>query len=85
MKHHFKISFPHENEAVRHDFVKVKGKCLKVFCYHVNKFTILLFNSIFRIIPEVSTVLYFVEISLREIIADFLASKFWNCFTFQSL
>ena len=33
------------------------------FCYHGNKSTILLFNSIFRTIPKVSSKLYFVEIS----------------------
>ena len=35
---------------------------LKVFCYHGNKSTILLFYSIFRTTPEVSSKLYFVEI-----------------------
>ena len=33
-----------------------------VFCYHGNKSTILLFHSIFRTTPEVSSELYFVEI-----------------------
>ena len=43
-RRHFKISFPCENEAVKHDLVKFKVQCLKVFCYHGNKSTILLFN-----------------------------------------
>ena len=34
---------------------------LNVFCYHGNKSTILLFYSIFRTTPEVSSKLYFVE------------------------
>ena len=38
-------------------------------CYHGNKSTILLFNSIFRTTPEVSGKLYFVEVSLREVMA----------------
>ena len=62
MKRHFKISFPHENEAIKHDFVEFKVQCLKVFCYHGNKSTILLFNSIFRTTPEVSSKLYVFEI-----------------------
>ena len=84
-KLHFKISFPHENEADKLDLVEVKVQCLKVFCCHGNKSTILLFNSIFRTTPEISTKLYFVEISyVSEMLwlfnhkrADFLASKFW--------
>ena len=52
-----------ENEAIKHDVVEFKVQCLKVFCYHGNKSTILLFNSIFRTAPEVSSKLYFVEIS----------------------
>ena len=59
----FKISFPRENKAVKHDLVEFKVECLKVFCYHGNKCTILLFYSIFRTTPEVSTKLHFVEIS----------------------
>ena len=39
-----------------------KVQCLKVFCYYGNKPTILLFYSIFRTTPEVSSKLYFVEI-----------------------
>ena len=35
---------------------------MKVFCYHGNKSTILLFYSIFRTTLEVSSKLYFVEI-----------------------
>ena len=42
--------------------VEFKVQCLKVFCYHSNKSTILLFYSIFRTTPEVSSKLYFVEI-----------------------
>ena len=55
--------FPSENEAVKHDLVEFKVKCLNVFCCHGNKSTILLFNSIFKTTAEVSTKLYFVEIS----------------------
>ena len=54
--------FPRENEAIKHDFVKFKVQCLKVFCYHGNKSTILLFYWIFRTTPEVSSKLNFVEI-----------------------
>ena len=88
MKRHFKISFPRENEAIKHDLAEFKVQCLKVFCYHGNKSTILLFNSIFRITAEVFSKLYFVEISyvleklwlFNQRTADFLASKFWNLF-----
>ena len=52
-----------EKEAVKHNLVEFKVQCLKIFCYHDNKSTILLFNSSFRTTPEVSTKLYFVEIS----------------------
>ena len=62
-KRYFKISFPFEKEAVKHDLVEFKVQCLKVFCHHGNKSTILLFNSIFRTTLEVSSKLYFVEIS----------------------
>ena len=41
-KRHFKISFPRENEAVKHDLVEFKVQYLKVFCCHGNKSTILL-------------------------------------------
>ena len=54
--------FPRENEAIKHDLVEFKVQCLKVFCNHGNKSTILLLNSIFRATPEVSSKLYFVEI-----------------------
>ena len=68
--------------------VEFKVQCLEIFCCHGNKSTILLFNSIFRIAPEVSTKLYFVEISLvseklclfNHKRANFLDSKFWNFF-----
>ena len=51
------------------------------------------FHSIFRTTPEVSTKLYFVEISLREVMlwlfnhkrSDFLNSKFWILFSLCSL
>ena len=65
----FKISFPRENEVVKHDLVELKVQCLKVFCCYGSKSTILLFNSICRTTPEVCTKLYSVEISLREIMA----------------
>ena len=51
-----------ENEAIKHDLVEFKVQCLKVFCYHGNKSTILLFYSIFKTTLEVSSKLYFVEI-----------------------
>ena len=44
------------------DLVEFKVQCLKVFCYHDKKSTILHFYSIFRTTPEVSSKLYFVEI-----------------------
>ena len=59
---HFKISFPRENEAIKHGLVELKVQCLEVFCYYCNKSTILLFYSIFRTTPEASSKLYFVEI-----------------------
>ena len=52
MESYFKISFPHENEAIKHELVKFKVQCLKVFCYNGNKSTILFFYLIFRTIPE---------------------------------
>ena len=55
------MSFPHQNEAIKHDLVEFKVQCLKVFCYNGNKSTILLFYWIFRTTPEVSSKLYFVE------------------------
>ena len=47
---------------LKHNLVEFKVQCLKAFCYHGNKSTILLFDSIFRTTPEVSSELYFVEI-----------------------
>ena len=82
-KCHFKISFPHENEAVKHDLVEFKVQCLKVFCYYGNTSTIFLFNAIFRTTPEVSIKLYFVKVSLREVMA-FQSQKSWF-FGFQIL
>ena len=61
LKRYFKISLSRENEAIKHDLVDFKVQCLKVFCYHRNNSTTLLF-SIFRTTPEVSGKLYFVEI-----------------------
>ena len=66
---------------------------MKVFCHHGNKFTIFLFNSIFRTTPEVSSKLYYVEISevseklwlFNHRRGDFLASKFWNFFSLLCL
>ena len=43
---HFKISFPRENQAIKQDLVEFKVQCWKVFCYHGNKSTILLFYLI---------------------------------------
>ena len=43
-KRHFKLSFPRENEVVKHDLVEFKVQCLKVFCCQGNKSTILLSN-----------------------------------------
>ena len=56
------IFFPRENQDIKLDLVEFKVQCLKVFCYHGNKSTILLFYSIFRATPEGSSKLYFVEI-----------------------
>ena len=71
----------------------LKVQCLKVFCYNGNKSTILLFNSSFRTTPEISTKLYFAEISevleklwlFNHKTVDFLASKFWIFFSLFSL
>ena len=49
--------------TVKHDLLEFKVQCLKVFYCHSNKSIILLFNSTFRTTPEVSSELYFVEIS----------------------
>ena len=78
-----KLYFPRENEAIKHDLVKFKVQCLKVFCYHGNTSTILLFDSIFRTASEVSSKLYFgkSQRSYGFLITEeltFLASKFWN-------
>ena len=47
-KRHFKISFPRENETIKRGSVEFKVQCLKVFCYHGNKSTFLLFYSILK-------------------------------------
>ena len=60
--HNFQIFDHWLNEAIKHDLVGFKVQCLKVFCYHGNKSTILLFYSILRTTPEVTSKLYFVEI-----------------------
>ena len=60
---HFKISFPHENEAIKHDLVEFMVQCLKTFRYQGTKSTILLFNSIFRTTYEVSSKRYYIKIS----------------------
>ena len=52
--------FPSQNVPIKYDLVEFKVQCLKVFRYHGNKSTILLFNSISITTPEVSTELYFV-------------------------
>ena len=44
-KRDFKISFPGENEAIKHDPVEFKVQCLNVFCYHGNESTILFFTQ----------------------------------------
>ena len=59
---------------IKHDLVEFKVQYLKVFCYHGNKFTILLFCSIFRTSPEVSGKLYFVEIC-------YVSEKLWLLIT----
>ena len=56
------IFFSRENEAVKHDSIEFKVQCLEVFCYHSSRSVILLFHSIFRTTPEISSKLYFVEI-----------------------
>ena len=72
------MSFPSENEAVKHNLVEFMVQFLKVFCCHGNKSTILPFKLIFRTTPEVSSKLYFVEKSQRSY--GFLITKeliFW--------
>ena len=66
-----KISFPRENEAIKHDLVEFKVECLKLFCYHGNISTILLFNSIFRT-KLLKFLVHFTllnKLSLREVMA----------------
>ena len=45
VRYFLSLSIPNkrENEAIKHDLVEFKVQCLKVFCYHGNKSTILLF------------------------------------------
>ena len=69
------MSFPRENDAIKHDLVEFKVQCLKVFCYHGNKSTILLFYSIFRTTSEVSSKLYFVEYVKSQRNYGFLITK----------
>ena len=57
-----KFVFHVKTRPVKHDLVEIKVQCLKVFCCHGNKSTILLYNSIFKTTLEVSK-LYFVEVS----------------------
>ena len=66
---------------------------MKICYYNGNESTILLFNSIFRTTPEVSSKRCFIGISqvseklmlCNHRTADFLASKFWNLFSRLSL
>ena len=51
-------------------FAEFKAQCLKSFCYHGNKSTLLLFYSISRTTPKVSSKLYFVEIC-------YVSEKLW--------
>ena len=60
---HFKISFPHENEAIKHDFVEFMVQCLKIFRYQGTKSTILLSNLTFKTTHEISSKCYFIKIS----------------------
>ena len=71
------MSFPRENEAIKHDLVELKVQCLKVFCYHGKKSTILLFYSIFRTTAEVSSKLYFVEICQKLWLFTPKRADFW--------
>ena len=52
LRRYFKISFPRENKAIKHDLVEFKVQCLKVFCYHGNKSTILLFIQFLEQLPK---------------------------------
>ena len=85
--------FPRENEAVKHELVDLKVQCLSAFCCHGSKSIILLFSSMFRTTLEVSTELYFAEISLKVSVklwlfnhkrAEFLASEFCIFFHFSA-
>ena len=50
--------------------INLKVQYSKVFCCYGNKSTILLFSSIFRTTPEVSSKFYFVEMSkVSEVMA----------------
>ena len=74
------MSFLRENEAINNDLVEFKVQCLKVFCYHGNISTILLFRSIFRTTAEVSSKLYFVEIcqvSEKLLLFNHKRADFW--------
>ena len=73
-----------QNEAIKHDFVEFKVQCLKVFCYHGNKSTILLFYSIFRTTPDVSRKLYLEKYVKSQRSYGFLITK-ELIFGFQSL
>ena len=61
-KENFKLSFPLENEAIKHGLAEFKAQCLKVFLLPWQQIYHLAFHSIFRTTPEVSSKLYFVEI-----------------------
>ena len=67
--------FPTSERGYKNDLVKFKVQCLKVFCYHGNKSTILLFYSIFRTTPDVSGKLHFVEIFKSQRSDGFLITK----------
>ena len=60
---------------VKHDLVEFKVQCLKVFCYHGNKSTILLFYSLFRTTPEVSSKRYFLKYVKSQRSYGFLITK----------
>ena len=55
--------------------VDFKVQCLKVFCYHGNKSTILLFNSIFITTPGVSSKLYLLKYVKSQRNYGFLITK----------
>ena len=52
-KHQFKLSFQRKNEAAKHNLVKFKAPCLKVFCFYGQQIYHLAFNSIFTTTLEV--------------------------------